>query len=67
MLLPSAGIPPEDCVIFGALWFMTATIVSALGALVVVPNLFKTKESIQEEIEISEIEEEKKVAVGDTA
>lgn len=73
LLLPSAGIPAEDCVIFGALWFLTATIVSALGALIVVPNLFKTKEIIQEAITEDKIEQKttnsnkEKLAVGDAA
>lgn len=73
LLLPSAGIPAEDCVIFGALWFLTATIVSALGALIVVPNLFKTKEIIQDAIleDLSEDEatdsRKEKLVIGDAA
>jgi uncharacterized protein (TIRG00374 family) len=71
LLLPSAGVPTEDCVIFGALWFLTATIVSALGALVVVPNLFQTKEQIAEEIEkekTDDLQEQssKQIAVGES-
>ena len=63
LLLPSVGIPPEDCVVFGALWFITASIVSALGALVVVPNLFKVKEDIEETIEVEQAETIQKVEV----
>lgn len=47
-LLTPLGIEPEVCVAFGALWFLTAQVVSALAALTIAPGLLTGKNSVED-------------------
>jgi len=62
-LLSPIGIEPEVCVAFGALWFLTAQGVSALGALFIAPGLFLGREKVEDLVE-QPVETEELASVG---
>lgn len=56
-----AGASKEVAVAIGAIWFISVTITSAVGALIFAPQLFAGQEKLPSETEVEELEEELKV------
>ncbi len=61
-LLQPIGVDPEVCFAFGALWFLTAQFVSAIGALVIAPGLLLGREKMEDLVPEAEIPEDLSVA-----
>ena len=68
LLLAPLGVSEEPCIAMGAIWLLATTLVSALGGLILVPDLIRTSDKLTErraeDGEIIDIEEARRARGG---